>query len=64
MKQHAPDGETRLAMMLVAPAVLVVALVAFVPVVATLWESLHRHDLRLPWLGRPLIGSTRWRSRQ
>ena len=24
---------------------------------ATAWESLHLHDLRVPWLGRPFIGS-------
>ena len=23
---------------------------------ATIWESLHDHDLRLPWLGRPFVG--------
>jgi ABC-type sugar transport system permease subunit len=22
----------------------------------TAWESLHRHDLRMPWLGRPFVG--------
>jgi ABC-type sugar transport system permease subunit len=23
----------------------------------TIWESLHLHDLRMPWLGRPFIGA-------
>jgi multiple sugar transport system permease protein len=22
----------------------------------TVWESLHHHDLRMPWLGRPFVG--------
>ena len=38
------------------PALAVIAAVAFIPLVATVWESLHRHDLRMPWLGRPFIG--------
>lgn len=49
-------AEARLALFLVAPALGVILLVALVPVAATLWEALHRHDLRLPWLGRPFIG--------
>ncbi len=50
-------AEARLAYALVAPSLLVLALVALVPIVATLWDALHRHDLRLPWLGHPLIGA-------
>ena len=49
-------GEQRLALALVAPALVVVLGVAIVPVAATTWEALHRHDLRLPWLGTPFIG--------
>ena len=49
--------EARLAWGFLAPALLVVAGVAFVPLVGTVWESLHRHDLRMPWLGRPFIGA-------
>jgi ABC-type sugar transport system permease subunit len=30
--------------------------VAIFPVGWTFWESLHRHDLRMPWLGRPFTG--------
>ncbi|HEU4565303.1 MAG TPA: sugar ABC transporter permease, partial [Gemmatimonadaceae bacterium] len=26
------------------------------PLAWTVWESLHEHDLRMPWLGRPFIG--------
>jgi ABC-type sugar transport system permease subunit len=41
---------------LVAPALAAIALVAIAPMVWTVWESLHLHDLRMPWLGRPFIG--------
>ena len=30
--------------------------VAIFPLGWTVWESLHRHDLRMPWLGRPFVG--------
>jgi ABC-type sugar transport system permease subunit len=40
----------------VAPAVGTILLVALFPLGWTLWESLHLHDLRMPWLGRPFIG--------
>ena len=49
-------SDTRLALLFVAPALLVIVLVALVPMLATLWEALHRDDLRLPWLGHPFIG--------
>jgi ABC-type sugar transport system permease subunit len=42
--------------MLAAPALGLMLLVVGVPIAATLWESLHSHDLRLPWLGRPFVG--------
>jgi ABC-type sugar transport system permease subunit len=48
--------EARLAWMLVAPALVILASVALAPLGATVWESLHRHDLRMPWLGRPWAG--------
>jgi ABC-type sugar transport system permease subunit len=48
--------EARLAWLLMAPALAALAAVAAVPLAATVWESLHRHDLRLPWLGRPFVG--------
>jgi ABC-type sugar transport system permease subunit len=41
---------------LVAPAIIAIAMTALAPMVWTAWESLHGHDLRLPWLGRPFIG--------
>lgn len=48
--------DVRLALALVAPALTVIVLVAIAPVAATFWEALHRHDLRLPWTGKPFIG--------
>jgi multiple sugar transport system permease protein len=40
----------------VLPAMAAIAVVAIVPMAWTAWESLHRHDLRMPWLGRPFVG--------
>jgi ABC-type sugar transport system permease subunit len=40
----------------VLPAFLTILLVALFPLVWTVWESLHLHDLRMPWLGRPFVG--------
>jgi ABC-type sugar transport system permease subunit len=48
--------ERRLAALLCAPALSVVLGVAAFPLAWTLWESLHLHDLRMPWRGRPFIG--------
>jgi ABC-type sugar transport system permease subunit len=48
--------ETRIAWTLVLPALLTILLVALFPLVWTVWESLHMHDLRMPWLGKPFIG--------
>jgi len=39
-----------------APALAAVAAVAIFPLAWTVWESFHRHDLRMPWLGRPFVG--------
>ena len=52
----AAAGEERLAWLLVAPAVAVVLTVALFPLLWTGWESLHAHDLRMPWRGRPFVG--------
>ncbi len=49
-------AEARLARRMLAPALGVITLVALVPIAATMWEALHQHDLRLPWLGRPFVG--------
>jgi ABC-type sugar transport system permease subunit len=39
-------------------AILVVALF---PLGWTLWESLHVHDLRMPWRGQPFVGLDNYR---
>lgn len=49
-------SERRLAWAFVAPALAVLALIAVFPLGWAVWESLHRHDLRMPWLGRPFVG--------
>jgi ABC-type sugar transport system permease subunit len=47
--------ERRVAWTLVTPALATILLVALFPLAWTLWESLHQHDLRMPWLGRPFV---------
>jgi ABC-type sugar transport system permease subunit len=49
-------GDARLAWLLILPALVTIGSVAMFPIAWTAWESLHLHDLRMPWLGRPLIG--------
>lgn len=53
--------EARLARWLVGPTLVVVALVAGIPVLWALFESLHLHDLRAPWLGRPFVALDHYR---
>lgn len=48
--------EARVAWGLILPALLTILLVALFPLLWTLWESLHLHDLRMPWLGKPFVG--------
>src|ERR1700737_923455 len=48
--------EARLGWSLVAPALSVIALIAIFPLAWTLGESLHLHELRMPWLGQPFVG--------
>ena len=52
----AEQREARLALGLVTPAVATILFVTLFPVGWTLWESVHLHDLRMPWLGRPFVG--------
>jgi ABC-type sugar transport system permease subunit len=54
------DGDARHAWMLVLPAFAVIVLVALLPIAWTFWESLHLHDLRMPWLGRPFVGAANY----
>ena len=49
-------SETRLGWALTLPALAAIAVVAVFPIAWTVWESLHLHDLRMPWLGRPYVG--------
>jgi len=56
MAEARERSEARLAWLLCAPALLAIAAVALFPLAYTLWESLHLHDLRMPWRGRPLVG--------
>jgi len=49
-------SESRLGWMLVAPAIGIIALIAIFPLGWTAWESVHLHELRMPWLGKPFIG--------
>ena len=57
-----PGRDRRLAWTLLLPAVLLLGGVAVGPLLATVWESLHHHDLRMPWLGRPFVGLDNYRS--
>jgi ABC-type sugar transport system permease subunit len=52
----AERSEQRLALLMCAPALLAICAVALAPLGYTFWESLHLHDLRMPWRGRPFIG--------
>jgi len=49
-------GEARRGWLMALPALAVIALIALGPVLWAVWESLYLHDLRMPWLGRRLIG--------
>jgi ABC-type sugar transport system permease subunit len=48
--------DATLAWTLLLPALVLLAGIAVGPLLATVWESLHHHDLRMPWLGRPFVG--------
>ena len=50
------SSDRRLAWLFVIPALATVVLIALFPLAWTLWESLHLHDLRMPWLGKPFVG--------
>jgi ABC-type sugar transport system permease subunit len=52
----ATRADTRLGLLLISPALLVVFGVALVPLAVTAWEAAHQHDLSLPWLGTPSVG--------
>ncbi len=52
--------EARLAWALALPAIGTIALIAVFPIAWTAWESMHLHDLRMPWLGRPFVGGANY----
>lgn len=54
MSEDAADA--RAGWLLTAPALATIFLIALFPLGWTVWESLHEHDLRMPWLGRPFVG--------
>ena len=56
MRTRGDAGEARAGWLLTAPALAAILLIALFPLGWTLWESLHEHDLRMPWLGRPFVG--------
>ena len=56
----AEASEARLAWAFVTPALACIALIAIFPLAWTIWESLHHHDLRLPWTGRPFVGGANY----
>jgi ABC-type sugar transport system permease subunit len=52
--------EARLAWLLVAPGLAMIVVLALVPLAYTFWESLHVHDLRMPWRGYPFVGTANY----
>lgn len=52
--------DARLGWALTLPALGAIAIVAVFPIGWTFWESLHAHDLRMPWLGRPFVGAANY----
>jgi ABC-type sugar transport system permease subunit len=55
--RRTPRADSRLAWMLALPALVIIATFGFLPIAWTFWESLHLHDLRMPWRGRPFVGA-------
>jgi ABC-type sugar transport system permease subunit len=51
----AESREARLAWAFVLPALGTILLIALFPLAWTVWESLHVHDLRMPWRGQPFV---------
>ena len=50
------ESEARTGWLLTSPALATILFIALFPLGWTIWESLHEHDLRMPWLGRPFVG--------
>ncbi|MEW6299951.1 MAG: sugar ABC transporter permease [Thermodesulfobacteriota bacterium] len=49
-------SEARFAWLLTLPALGTILVIALFPLLWTVWESFHVHDLRMPWRGRPFVG--------
>lgn len=50
-------SDARLAWTLALPALAMTVAFGVLPIAWTFWESLHLHDLRMPWRGRPFVGA-------
>jgi len=53
-------NERGLGWALTLPALVAIGLVAVFPIAWTGWESMHVHDLRMPWRGRPFVGTANY----
>ena len=62
MTRGAPRSDASLGWLLLAPALILLTTIAAGPLLVTIWESLHLHDLRMPWLGRPFVGLDNYRA--
>lgn len=49
-------SETRLACLLVSPALAVIGAVAIYPLLSTCWLSLHQKNLKMPWVAERFVG--------
>jgi ABC-type sugar transport system permease subunit len=58
----ARNRDASLAWLLLAPALVLLTAVAVGPLLVTIWEAFHLHDLRMPWLGRPFVGLGNYRT--
>jgi ABC-type sugar transport system permease subunit len=54
------QSEQRFAWLLVLPVLGTITLIAFFPLLWTVWDSFHVHDLRMPWRGQPFIWFTNY----
>jgi ABC-type sugar transport system permease subunit len=54
------QSDVWLAWALTLPALALVAAFGLLPIAWTFWESLHLHDLRMPWRGRPYVGAANY----
>jgi len=61
MQSSSEAREARLVWAFILPALGTILLIAVFPLCWSLWESVHLHDLRMPWRGQPFIGLTNYR---